>query len=95
LPFLENGKHRDRSTYSYAAKHEALRDAEKFLEKLNETWRGNPWVRANPSAREHKACAHHDLKSIPNATTTAATHRTMAKKSPVGLSPSVIVGIRW
>jgi hypothetical protein len=23
-------------------KHEALRDAEKFLEKLNETWRGNP-----------------------------------------------------
>jgi hypothetical protein len=42
LPFLEYGKHRDRSTHSYAAKHEALRDAEKFLEKLNETWRGNP-----------------------------------------------------
>jgi len=39
---LENGKHRDRSTYSYATKHEALRDAEKFLEKLNETWRGKP-----------------------------------------------------
>jgi hypothetical protein len=26
---------------SYAAKHEALRVAEKFLEKLNETWRAN------------------------------------------------------
>jgi hypothetical protein len=39
---LENGKYRDRSTYSYATKHEALRDAEKFLEKLNETWRRKP-----------------------------------------------------
>jgi hypothetical protein len=35
---LENGKHRDRSTYSYATKYEALKDAEKFLDKLNEIW---------------------------------------------------------
>ena len=39
---LENGKHCDRSTYSYATKHEAQKDAEKFLEKLNETWLGKP-----------------------------------------------------
>jgi hypothetical protein len=39
---LENGKHRDRSTYSYARKREALKDAEKFIDKLNETWGGKP-----------------------------------------------------
>jgi hypothetical protein len=38
---VEKGKQRDRSTYSYATRREAQEDAQKFLDKLNDTWRGS------------------------------------------------------
>jgi len=37
----EDGKVRDKSFYSYATKREAKADADKFVEKLNATWRGH------------------------------------------------------
>jgi hypothetical protein len=36
---FEKGRMRDTSTYSYATKREAQADAEKFVSKLNDTWR--------------------------------------------------------
>jgi hypothetical protein len=36
---LEDGKARDKSVYSFATKREAQIDAEKFVGKLNSTWR--------------------------------------------------------
>jgi hypothetical protein len=35
---LENGKPRDKSTYSYPTHREAQADAEKFVQKLRTTW---------------------------------------------------------
>jgi hypothetical protein len=35
---FENGRMRDASVYSYATKREAQSDADKFVQKLNDTW---------------------------------------------------------
>ena len=35
---FENGRMRDASVYSYATKREAEADADKFVQKLNDTW---------------------------------------------------------
>jgi hypothetical protein len=36
---FRDGRMRDASVYSFATKHEAQADADKFVQKLNATWR--------------------------------------------------------